>query len=142
MKNLMNKIRKANKGFTLVELIIVIAIIAVLSAVAAPQYIKYVEKSKESADAAFAGDIASCAKVLVAEGTTNDFTLTWSGTNVDCSIDTLDDEVDEILGVAVAAPASKKVTDVAAGYVVSATYTASTKTWAFTESIDLTNLPT
>ena len=50
MKNLMNKIRKANKGFTLVELIIVIAIIAVLSAVAAPQYIKWVDKSKIATD--------------------------------------------------------------------------------------------
>ena len=51
MKNLMNKIRKANKGFTLVELIIVIAVIAVLSAVVAPQYIKYVERSRQGVDA-------------------------------------------------------------------------------------------
>ena len=50
MKNLMNKIRKANKGFTLVELIIVIAIIAILTAVAAPQYIKYVDKARWSKD--------------------------------------------------------------------------------------------
>ena len=48
MKNLMKKIRKSNKGFTLVELIIVIAIIAVLAAVAAPQYIKYVERSRNA----------------------------------------------------------------------------------------------
>ncbi|MDD3347409.1 prepilin-type N-terminal cleavage/methylation domain-containing protein [Oscillibacter sp.] len=50
MKNLLNKFRKNNKGFTLVELIIVIAIIAVLSAVIAPQYIKYVENSKMAVD--------------------------------------------------------------------------------------------
>ena len=50
MKNLMKKIRKSNKGFTLVELIIVIAIIAILTAVAAPQYIKYVDKSRWSKD--------------------------------------------------------------------------------------------
>ena len=51
MKNLMKKIRKSNKGFTLVELIIVVAIIAVLSAVVAPQYIKYVERSRQGVDA-------------------------------------------------------------------------------------------
>ena len=51
MKNLMNKIRKSNKGFTLVELIIVIAVIAILSAVVAPQYIKYVERSRQGVDA-------------------------------------------------------------------------------------------
>lgn len=51
MKNLMKKIRKNNKGFTLVELIIVIAVIAILTAVAAPQYIKYVERSRQGVDA-------------------------------------------------------------------------------------------
>ncbi|MGM9521959.1 MAG: prepilin-type N-terminal cleavage/methylation domain-containing protein [Oscillospiraceae bacterium] len=50
MKNLLKKIRKSNKGFTLVELIIVIAIIAVLTAVLAPQYIKYVNQSRIAAD--------------------------------------------------------------------------------------------
>ena len=46
----MKKIRKSNKGFTLVELIIVIAIIAVLTAVAAPQYLKYVDQGRWSVD--------------------------------------------------------------------------------------------
>lgn len=46
----MKKIRKSNKGFTLVELIIVIAIIAVLAVVVAPQYIKYVERSRFTTD--------------------------------------------------------------------------------------------
>ena len=46
----MKKIRKSNKGFTLVELIIVIAIIAILTAVAAPQYLKYVDKGRWSVD--------------------------------------------------------------------------------------------
>lgn len=133
----MKKFRKNNKGFTLVELIIVIAIIAILSAVAAPQYIKYVEKSRESADAAFAGDIVSCAKVLAADGATGSFKLTWTGTNVDCDVDAMDTAVDEILGATVGAPASKKV---GTTYEVSATYTASTNVWTFTESVDLTNL--
>ena len=65
MKNLMNKIRKANKGFTLVELIIVVAIIAVLSAVAAPQYIKYVERSRQGTDAAALEEVRHAVEVEV-----------------------------------------------------------------------------
>ena len=71
MKNLMKKIRKANKGFTLVELIIVVAIIAVLAAVAAPQYIKYVEKSRQGTDANAINEIAHAAEIaMVGDGTT------------------------------------------------------------------------
>ena len=80
MKNLMNKIRKSNKGFTLVELIIVVAIIAILSAVAAPQYIKYVEKSKISMDMDTAAAIESAIITLCADGviTSNDADyVTW-----------------------------------------------------------------
>lgn len=69
MKKLMNKIRKSNLGFTLVELIIVVAIIAVLSAVLAPQYIKYVEKSKIAKDMDTAAAIEQAVNVLCADGT-------------------------------------------------------------------------
>ena len=68
MKNLMNKIRKANKGFTLVELIIVIAVIAVLSAVVAPQYIKYVERSRQGVDASVLQEVKHIVEIEV--GTT------------------------------------------------------------------------
>ena len=71
MKNLMKKIRKSNKGFTLVELIIVVAIIAILSAVIAPQYIKYVEKSRQGTDANAAQEIAhACEVAFVGNGLT------------------------------------------------------------------------
>ena len=50
MKKLMDRIKKNNKGFTLVELIVVVAVLAVITVVAAPQYIKYVEKSKVGTD--------------------------------------------------------------------------------------------
>lgn len=66
MKNLMKKIRKNNKGFTLVELIIVVAIIAVLSAVAAPQYIKYVERSRQGVDASSLEEVRHAVEVEAA----------------------------------------------------------------------------
>ena len=66
MKNLMKKIRKSNKGFTLVELIIVVAIIAVLSAVVAPQYIKYVERSRQGVDASTLEEVRHAAEVEAA----------------------------------------------------------------------------
>ena len=50
MKKLFDKIRKNNKGFTLVELIIVIAVMAILTVVVAPQYLKYIEKSRAATD--------------------------------------------------------------------------------------------
>ena len=61
----MKKMRKNNKGFTLVELIIVVAIIAVLSAVAAPQYIKYVERSRQGVDASALEEVRHAVEVEV-----------------------------------------------------------------------------
>ena len=86
MKNLMNKIRKSNKGFTLVELIIVIAIIAVLTAVAAPQYIKYVDRSRWAQDQDNAQILLTAVQVAVADPevtvTETSVTFTSSGISV------------------------------------------------------------
>ena len=67
MKNLMNKIRKSNKGFTLVELIIVVAIIAILTVAVAPQYLKYVEKSRQASDLNAIEEVLNVMSVAVAD---------------------------------------------------------------------------
>ena len=110
----MEKLRKSNKGFTLVELIIVIAIVVVLSAVIAPQYIKYVEKSRVTVDMDTASAIHSAIGVLCADGTITaddaDY-VTWdvsTGLTGDGQ-----DEVEAITGTIPAAHSSKgKAADV------------------------------
>ncbi len=82
MKNLLaKKVKKNNKGFTLVELIIVIAIIAMLVAVLAPNYVKYVDRSRWSSDRNDCETLLSEVKTGIIDvqndgGTVTDFTLT------------------------------------------------------------------
>ena len=64
----MKKLRKNNKGFSLVELIIVIAIMVILVAVIAPQYLKFVNNSRVSTDVQTASDLATAINVAIADG--------------------------------------------------------------------------
>ena len=87
MKNLLaKKVKKNNKGFTLVELIIVIAIIAILVAVLAPNYVKYVERSRWSADQNTTKELLGEVKTALVAAqdddsyTPDDFTLKMSKT--------------------------------------------------------------
>lgn len=72
IKNFFTLTRKANAGFTLVELIVVIAILAILGGVAVPAYSGYVKKAERSADEALLNELNTAfASACMANGESN-----------------------------------------------------------------------
>ena len=67
MFRLMEKARKNNKGFSLVELIVVVLIIAIIAVALAPQVVKYVGKARTNVQDNNIATIKSAAQTAVAE---------------------------------------------------------------------------
>ena len=59
--------KKAQKGFSLVELMVVIAIIAILAAVAIPMYSNYTMRAKVGAEIAKAGGVKADVSELISD---------------------------------------------------------------------------
>ncbi|RTE01421.1 type II secretion system protein [Paenibacillus whitsoniae] len=62
---MMNRLKKEEKGFTLVELLAVIVILAVIAAIAVPYILGVIEKSKKSADVATFHQVYEAARLYV-----------------------------------------------------------------------------
>lgn len=67
MNKVLEKAKKNNKGFSLVELIVVVLIMAIIAVALAPQVMKWVGTSKDSADKNNAATIKSAVAVAVAD---------------------------------------------------------------------------
>ena len=70
--------KKAQKGFTLIELMIVVAIIGILAAVAIPAYQDYVRKSKNTA---CLGEATAYSRVVLAEISQGNSVPDFNGTS-------------------------------------------------------------
>ena len=63
----MKKLKKENKGFSLVELIVVVLILGILAVAVTPQIMNWIDKSKVGKDEAYAGGVATAEESVALE---------------------------------------------------------------------------
>lgn len=63
----MKKLKKENKGFSLVELIVVVLILGILAVAVTPQIMNWIDKSKDNKDLSYAGSVATAVESVALE---------------------------------------------------------------------------
>jgi type IV pilus assembly protein PilA len=133
----MKMVKKAQAGFTLIELMIVVAIIGILAAVAIPAYQDYVAKSKFAAALAEVSPAKTGYEVAVNDGKTPVLAVTddtkeaaigVQGTNANTTI-VVDATKGTVVGTIVGGASGVK------GETITFTRTAATGQWACTTTV-------
>ncbi|HEX3021308.1 MAG TPA: prepilin-type N-terminal cleavage/methylation domain-containing protein, partial [Lachnospiraceae bacterium] len=95
LKEMKEKVRKNNKGFSLVELIIVIAIMAILVGIIGSQLVPYLERSRAGRDRATLDTIYTAYSTALAE---NEVTSPRTSDGLDAQTDKTGDSIRTLLG--------------------------------------------
>lgn len=118
LKELRNKVKKNNKGFSLVELIVVIVILAILIGVTIGGIYQYVNKSRINTDINNAASIQSVLSTVATDATVNkelekgkNVTITWSDADPEITKDDVTGDASDAAKTTVAAKVKELLTD-------------------------------